>query len=156
MGQLTAIAVALLAVAACTVERADVRTPSGEPPEADTTRVRMLVDEIARAYETGDLAALDTIYHDSASVYEGGRVDSSWPAYRDEHLAAELAEPGDRRLAFDDIRIRLSGGTALVTCRYRLTAARQGEQIAVRGLSTMVFRRFGGRWRLVHAHWSTD
>jgi hypothetical protein len=30
----------ILVAAACTVERADVRTPSGEPPEADTTQVR--------------------------------------------------------------------------------------------------------------------
>lgn len=145
---------ATLIAAACTVERADVRTPSGEPPEADTTRVRRLLDVIADAYRSGDLTALDTIYHEGVTVYEGGRVDRGWIDYRDGHLASEIAELSERRLSFEDVEIRLAGSIALVTCSYTLTAQRDGEEITARGLATMFFRRFAGRWRLVHSHTS--
>ncbi len=146
---------AILIAAACTVERADVRTPSGEPPEADTARIRRLVDLIAEAYQSGDLAGLDTIYHEDVTVYEGGRVDAGWIAYRDGQLALEIEGLSERRLDFEDLEIRLAGSTALVTCSYTLTAQRDGERITVHGLATMVFRRFAGRWRLVHSHTST-
>jgi ketosteroid isomerase-like protein len=146
---------AILVVVACTVERADVRTPSGEPPEADTTRVRRLLDVIADAFSTGDLVALDTVYYDGATVFEGGRVDRGWIAYRDGHLAPEIEALSERRLDFDDVEIRLAGSTALVTCGYTLTARRDGEGITRHGLATMVFRKLAGHWRLVHSHSST-
>jgi ketosteroid isomerase-like protein len=144
----------ILVATACTVERADVRTPSGEPPEADTTQVRRLLDVIADAFDSGDLAALDTIYHEDVTVYEGGRVDRGWIAYRDGHLAPEIEGLSERRLSFEDVEIRLAGSTALVTCSYTLTAQRDAEAITAHGLWTMVFRRFAGRWRLVHSHTS--
>jgi ketosteroid isomerase-like protein len=144
----------ILVAAACTVERADVRTPSGEPPEADTTQIRRLLEVIADAYQSGDLAALDTIYHEGVTVYEGGRVDRGWIAYRDGHLAREIEGLSERRLSFEDVEIRLAGSTALVTCSYTLTARRDAEEITAHGLGTMVFRRFAGRWRLVHSHTS--
>jgi ketosteroid isomerase-like protein len=143
---------AILIAAACTVERADVRTPSGEPPEADTTRVHRLLEVIADAFRTGDLTALDTVYHDGVTVYEGGRVDRGWIAYRDSHLIPEIEGLSERRLEFEDVEIRLAGSTALVIYSYTLTARRDGEPITAHGLGTMVFRRFAGRWRLVHSH----
>jgi ketosteroid isomerase-like protein len=132
-----------------------VRTPGGEPPEADTTQVRRALDVIALAFETGDLAALDTIYHENVTVFEGGRADEGWLAYRDGHLAPELEALSERSLRFEDVRIRLAGSTAWAACRYTLTAVRDGDEVAAQGLCTMVFRKFAGRWRLVHSHTST-
>lgn len=145
---------ALCAAGGCTIERADVRTPSGEPPEADTARVRKAMDAIALAFETGDLASLDTLYHDSVVVYEGGNVDRGWTRYRDEHLAPEMDALADRRLQFEDIRVRLAGTTAWATYRYTLDAVREGEPVSARGVGTMIFQKLRGRWRLVHSHTS--
>jgi ketosteroid isomerase-like protein len=149
-----ALVVVLLALAACTIERADVRTPSGEPPAADTTRVRMVLEEISVAFETADLSGLDTIYHDSVTVYEGGSVDRGWQSYRDGHLVPELQVLEDRRLEFDEIRIRLAGSTAWMTCRFRLSGIGDEGEVAVSGLQTMVLQRLSNRWRIVHVHTS--
>lgn len=137
---------------ACTVERGDVRTPSGEPPEADTTRIRANLAAISRAYQTGELSTLDSIYHDSVTVFEGGRIDRGWASYRDRHLARELEAMSDRRLDFADVRVNLVGGTAWVTCRYRLSGTRDGKAVASTGVQTFVFRRSRGRWQVVHVH----
>lgn len=150
-----AAAAAVSLSAACTIERGDVRTPSGEPPEADTTRVRMLIEAVADGFESGDLASLDSIYHDSVTVFEGGSVERGWPAYRDEHLAPEIRELSDRRLRFDEVLVRLAGSTAWATGRYTLSATRDGERVSADGLATMVFRKRAGRWRLVHVHMSS-
>lgn len=142
-------------MAACTVEHADVRTPSGESPEADSVRVRRTVEAIATAIEGGDLAALDSIYHDSVLVFEAGGVDRGWASYRDVHLAPELEALSDRRFRFDEITVRLAGSTAWVTCRYRVDAVHDGEPVSARGVATLIFRELGGGWRLVHIHTSS-
>ncbi len=153
---LVAVTAVLIVAAACTIERGDVRTPSGEPPEADTLRVLKVMDAIVVAFETGDVGSLDTIFHDSVTVYEGGSVDKGWTKYRDEHLVPEMRALADRRLQFDDVRVRLAGNTAWTTCSYTLSAVRDGEQLSVSGLSTMVFQKLAGRWRLVHWHTSVS
>ncbi|NIW35228.1 MAG: DUF4440 domain-containing protein [Gemmatimonadetes bacterium] len=142
-------------LAGCTIEHGDVRTPSGEPPEADSVRVRETVEAIAAALEGGDLVALDSIYHDSVLVYEGGGVDRGWAVYRDGHLRPELEALTDLRFRFDDIRVRLADGTAWVTCRYALDALHDGQAVSARGVATLVFRELGRRWRLVHIHTSS-
>ncbi len=142
-------------IAACSVERADVRTPSGEAPEADSTRVRKVVEDIADAFRSGDIVALDTVFHDSVTVYEGGRVDRGWMQYRNEHLAPEINALSDRSLSFEDIRVRLAGSTAWVTCRYSISGSLDGEPVEASGVSTMIFQKLAGRWRLVHWHTSS-
>ncbi len=142
-------------LAGCTIEHADVRTPSGEPPEADSIRVRRTVEAIATALERGDLISLDSIYHDSVLVYEGGGVDRGWAAYRDRHLLPELEALTDLQFVFDNITVRLAGGTAWVTCRYALDATHDGRAVSARGVATLIFRELGKRWRLVHIHTSS-
>lgn len=154
LGPLSVLAT-LVWVSACTIERADVRTPDGEPPEADTIRVRRAVEAIAAAFNAGDVRALDTLYHDSVLVYESGRIDRGWAAYRDEHLIPEIRELEDRELEFAAIDVRLADGTGWATVRYTLDAIHRGDTVSVRGVGTLVFQEVAGRWRVVHSHTSS-
>lgn len=154
VGRMLAVAAGVAAVA-CTIERADVRTPSGEPPEADSVRVREAIEAIATGFNRGDIASLDTIYHDSVTVFEDGSVVHGWTTYRDTHLVPELEALADRHLEFRDMKVRLAGSTAWAAGHYTLSAVYQGEEVSVRGVATLVFRRLGGHWRLVHMHTSS-
>lgn len=142
----------LLAFFACTIERGDVRTPSGEAPEADTLRVRKAIEDIASAFESGDPGTLDSLFHDDLTVYENGRVYTGWVAYRDQVVQPMLESLNDRRLRLTDIHVRLAGSTAWATCRFDLSADGSGQGLSVRGVGTAVFQRLAGRWRLVHWH----
>lgn len=150
-----ALFAAVLWSAGCTIERADVRTPSGEPPEADTTEVRRAVERIAGALESGDLAALDTLYDDSVLVHEAGSATRGWARYRDGHLVPELRALSDRRVRFAGIRVRLVDGTAWATFDYRLDARRDGAPVTRRGVGTMIFEERGERWQVVYSHTSS-
>jgi ketosteroid isomerase-like protein len=142
-------------LAACTIERGDVRTPGGESPEADTVRVRKAIEAIAHAFESGDLTGLDTIYHDSVTVFEAGTIDQGWVKYRNGRLTPEIEAIRDRQLLLDDIQVHLAGTTAWASCQYTLTGYREGEPISELGVATMVFRKSAGRWRLVVSHTSS-
>ena len=144
----------LILATACTIERADVRTPSGEPPEADTTRIRKAMDAVAEAFETGDLESLDTLYHERVLIYEWGSVSEGWQAYRDDRLEPELDEFENRRYLIEDRRIRLAGTTAWATYRYTVEAGPARDRLFASGVGTMVFQKLRGRWLIVHSHTS--
>jgi ketosteroid isomerase-like protein len=143
-----------ISVVACTIERGDVRTPGGEPPEADTTRVRLTMEAIAAAFESADLASLDTICHDSVTVFWEGRLERGWADYREHQLLPELEALSERRLRIYDVRVRLARNTAWATYGFRLSAVRNGQDVETRGAGTMILQNLQGRWRLVHFHTS--
>jgi ketosteroid isomerase-like protein len=153
LGLIVLLAATVTAVA-CTIERGDVRTPSGQPPEADTTLVRLTMEAIAAAFESGDLASLDTICHDSVTVFWDGRLQRGWADYREHQLLPELEALSERRLRIHDVRVRLARNTAWATYGFRLSAVRNGQDVEARGAGTMILQNLQGRWRLVHSHTS--
>ena len=157
VASITAIA-ACVAAAACTIERSDVRTTSGDAPEADTARVRQTVEAVATALERADFASLDTISDDSILVIVGQEGHAAtqthgWQTYRDQ-LGGRLGRAGDFQVELHDLRVRLAGsGTALVTCRFAIW---QAEELSAQGFATSVFRRAGKNWRLEHVQLSSS
>ncbi|HSG80677.1 MAG TPA: nuclear transport factor 2 family protein [Gemmatimonadota bacterium] len=154
---LTAVLVSAagVAAAACTIERSDVRTPEGEPPEADSVTVRKVVEATATAFQRGDFAALDSLYHEGVAVFEDGEAFSGWAGYRDERVLPGYESVRELQVDLQAIDVRLVDSTAWVTCSYRIAGTRDGEPVAYRGLSTMILRKTGGRWLIVHVHNST-
>lgn len=139
-------------MAACTIERGDVRTPSGQPPEADTTAVRLAMEAVALAYEAGDLAAFDTLYHDGVTVLDGNQVSSGRTAYIADYLAPQIRSLDDRRCRLHGIGVRLARNIAWATYHFTQAGTRDGERIEARGVGTMILQKSQGRWQIVHVH----
>ena len=137
--------------AACSIERADVRTPSGQPPEADTTQVRATLDSFRQALVAGDLTAIDSLFAEEARVYMSGE-SMGWARFRAAHLADTLEGASGRRLEFDDVAVHLADETAWATLRWTLSATRDGGPTTSRGVATFVLEKREGRWRVVHLH----
>lgn len=146
---------AAAASAACTIERGDVRTPGGQPPEADSTAVRLAVEAVALAYESGDLSAFDTLYDDSVTVFDGAQVSSGRASYIADYLAPQIRSLDDRQCRLHDISVRLARNTAWATYRFGVAGTRNGVRVELRGVGTMILQNFQGRWRIVHVHTST-
>lgn len=145
----------LVAAAACTIERGDVRTPGGQPPEADSVAVRLTMEAVARAYKSGDLGAFDTLYHESLTVLEGARISSGREDYLADYLAPGIRALDDRDCRFDDIQVKLARNTAWATYRFALAGTRDGQPVEARGVGTMILQKFQGSWRIVHVHSSS-
>ena len=152
---LALVMLAAAAAAACTIERGDVRTPSGQPPEADSVAVRLAMEAVAGAYESGDLAAFDSLFHESVTVLDGGRVSLGRADYLADVLAPQIGSLHDRGCRLDDIRVRLARNTAWATYRFVLAGKQDGERVETHGVGTMVLQKFQGRWQIVHVHTSS-
>lgn len=155
-GWFSALALTLF-VAACTVERGDVRTPSGRPPEADTARVLTALQDFAWALATADGAALDTLLAEDLSVFRDGRLAHGASAALELGGGVEGDASPSRRLLFRSVSVEIADGQmAWASARYTLQASEPEEVAVEKGLATLVFERAEGAWRLVHMHLSAS
>lgn len=148
-------------VAACAPSGEQSPTPVAEVPEVDSTavaaQVTAMMQASAEAWNRGDLDAFLDGYTDdptlafvgAAGVRRGkSEVEQS---YRDSYFSG-VGEADD--LAFDEIEVRpLGPGFALVHGRWTLfEPGFDSQPVSGQGRFTLVLRREGERWRIIHDH----
>lgn len=131
--------------------------PVTGPPDPDAVRkVRDLVIAHAAAVEARDVKKLDTLYSASPDllVIEGAGADKGWANYRDHHLGPELQSLETLTYKYDGVRVDVSGDLAWATFDYELHAVAKQQPIDITGKGTMILRRSGKVWQIVHSHTS--
>ena len=135
------------------VSTAAVATPSLAAPAYE--EAAHVVDAFHAALDKGDrdaaLAALD----DAVAIYEQGWVESSKADYAKEHLGADLKFAQSTKSEHTSRTGALLGDLAYVTTEGRTTGTFEGKPVNSITLETMVLRRDGEGWRIVHIHWSS-
>ena len=127
-----------------------------EGMEADTARVREVVEAVARFTQSKNIAGLDTLFaaDDWVRVIEGAGVNNGWVDYRDHHLRPELEEMGTFTYRFFDVEPHVNGDVAWAAFRYELTLHEAQGHTAIEGRGTAVLERRGNRWQVVQLHTS--
>lgn len=118
------------------------------PPEA-------VVDAFHAALAAGDRAAALSRLDPAAIIFEGGGAEMSRDEYAHHHLGGdmEFSAAVDR-----EITERFSssqGQLAWVVTRSRTRGTYRERALDLAGTETMILRRSGDGWRIVHVHWSS-
>ena len=106
------------------------------------------------AWNAGDIDAfMEPYWHsDDLTFSSGGKVTRGWQATLDGYRSRYPTREAMGRLSFTELEITsLSPDAALVLGRWRLE-----RQNPLAGAFTLVMRRIGGRWVIVHDHTSKD
>ena len=130
------------------------RGSSAADPHAE---IMATLTRSAADWNRGDLDGFMSDYlQDSTLSFVSGRgVLYGWQALYDRYQRAFFA-PGTTRdsLTFTDLRVRaLDDDLALATARFQLA---RGDSVTASGPFTLILRKQGGRWRIVHDHTSSD
>ena len=106
------------------------------------------------ALAAGDGPAATALLADEATVYEEGHVEASKAEYVAAHLPADLAFA--RATTFEIARQHSgdSGELAYVTTEGRTRGDFHGQAVDSISTETMVLRRQGEAWKIIHIHWS--
>ena len=125
----------------------------------DETAVEAANLAFYRALEARDLSAMDLVWlhEESAScVHPGWHRLEGWSEVR-RSLENIFANARPWSVACEEVRIRVRGDVAWVTCVELLTAfGSDPEEGAARMQATNIFVRSNGRWGLVHHHSSAS
>lgn len=112
------------------------------------------VDAFHAALRSGDTAAALALLADEVLIFEGGRVERSKAEYAAHHLAADAAFSKAVSSTLTRRAGGASGDTAWVASEGRTTGEYRGRPIDRVTAETIVLRRSGGAWKIVHIHWS--
>ncbi|HKP11083.1 MAG TPA: nuclear transport factor 2 family protein [Blastocatellia bacterium] len=144
--------IALLAVAVCGAQKASRRKAAGDG--AATKAILAVLDKQVAAWNRHDLEGFMAGYRNSEklSFYSGGIKTSGWTTtlerYRNRYQG-EGHEMG--RLEFTDLEVETLGpDSAFVRGHWNLKMS-GGDQ---GGLFTLIFRKFGDGWKIIHDHTS--
>lgn len=113
------------------------------------------VDLFHAALGRGDTAAALGFLTDDAVIFEEGGAERSRAEYAGHHLAADA----EFSAAVPSTRTRRTGGatesTAWIASEGRTTGSFKGRAVDRLTTETMVLRREGSTWKIVHIHWSS-
>jgi ketosteroid isomerase-like protein len=107
------------------------------------------------ALVAGDKAKATELMATDALVYESGYVEASFAEYAGHHLREDMAFAKTSSRKVLKQAERTEGKLAIVTEQIETTGTSKGKSLHVFGTETYVLENQGGKWQIVHVHWSS-
>lgn len=114
-----------------------------------------VVDAFHRALQSGDKAAALASLAPNALVYEGGRVERDKAEYASHHLSADAAFAAATKRIVTRQSGAAIGDMAWIASEAKTSGTYRDRAINSLSTETMVLRRTGDAWQIVHIHWSS-
>ena len=151
-----AIALALTAVPFPLSAHAPAKDEVGQAALPQSARsAAAIVDAFHEALRHGDTKAAAALLADDALVFEEGGVERSKAEYVSSHLPADAAFSQ----VVSSTVTRRSGGSdgalAWIASEGRMAGTYEGKAVDRVTTETMLLRRVGSAWKVVHIHWSS-
>ena len=113
------------------------------------------VDSFHAALRRGDTAAAAALLADDALIFESGGVERTKAEYAGYHLAADAAFSQSISTTVTSRAGGSNGIFAWVASEGRTTGTYKGKALDLVTTETMILRRVGKEWRIIHIHWSS-
>lgn len=123
--------------------------PSSQEPPVAT------IDAFHHALEEGDLEAALALLVPEVTIFESGGAEMSRDEYASHHLSGDMKFSAAVETEIVDRQFESSGESAWVLTRSRTRGTYGDREIDARGTETMILRRTGSTWKIVHIHWSS-
>ena len=146
--------VSLLACAAVVALGYQKRVPSSPKEDKDVAAVRAVIEAQAAAWNRGDVAGYMEGYakEDSTEFISGDTLTRGWQTVLDRYKARYDTRAKMGTLTFSELEFKPLGPYYIMaTGRWQL--ARDAD--TPHGRFTLIFRRTGAGWRIVHDHTSS-
>ena len=107
------------------------------------------------ALSDGDAARVQGLLDSKVMIMEGGNVERSLQEYAAHHLPADLKFMKGVTYKLERQTGDSSGDLAWVASEATLAGSSDGKPVALISTETLVLKNVGGRWKVVHIHWSS-
>ncbi len=148
------LAAAALAVPGMAQAPRTVRSGPAEMP-ISARAAATVVGAFHRALKDGNLEQASALLTGDALIYESGGVERGKAEYSSHHLPADAAFAKAVTRLVTRQSGDATGDLAWVATESRTTGSYKGRAIDSGGTETMILRREGNDWKIVHIHWSS-
>jgi ketosteroid isomerase-like protein len=136
--------------------------PKAAMPAASATAVSdqakpavAVVEQFSAAMHAGELERAGALLADDVLVLESGGAERSRAEYLGDHAIHDAAFLKTAHVQVKQRTARVDGSTAWVGTESELHANKDGKAMTLLSTETMVLKKTGANWRIVHIHWSS-
>ncbi|MGH8032021.1 MAG: nuclear transport factor 2 family protein [Luteimonas sp.] len=114
-----------------------------------------LVERFSTALQKGDLASAGKLMAEDVLILESGGAERSRDEYLGGHAKHDAAFLKEAHVQVLHRSARVDGALAWVGTESKVHAQKDGKPLVLRSTETVVLRKTGKDWRIVHIHWSS-
>lgn len=114
-----------------------------------------IVERFGKALKAGDLKVAGALLDANVMILESGGVERSRQEYLGHHAISDAAFLKNAHVQLQRRTARIDGPLAWVGSVSELHTTKDGKPLTLLSTETMVLRRSGPDWRIVHIHWSS-
>lgn len=114
-----------------------------------------VVEQFSKALQAGDLDEVGALLADDVLILESGGAERSREEYLGHHAGADATFLRGAHVQVKQRVARAEGSLAWVGTESELHASKDGKPLTLLSTETMILRKVGADWRIVHIHWSS-
>ena len=134
--------------------QAKAATPASDIP-AEAQVAVAVVDRCGKALAAGDFKTVEALLDADVLILESGGAERSRAEYLGHHAISDAQFLKGAHSQLTRRRARLSGELAWVGSESELHTTKDGKALTLLSTETMVLKKTGSDWRIVHIHWSS-
>lgn len=129
-------------------------SPALEIPAGANAAVSV-VDRFGKALAAGDFKTVEQLLAADVLILETGGAERSRAEYLGHHAISDAQFLKGAHSELKRRRARVDGALAWIGSESELHATRDGKPLTLLSTETVVLKKVGGDWRIVHIHWSS-
>ena len=129
-------------------------TPTLEVP-TDAQAALATVERFGSALQAGDLNTVEALLDPEVLILESGGAERNRQQYFEHHAAADAKFLGSANIRLVHRTARRSGDLVWIGSESEIHAQKGEKPLTLLSTETMILKRIGEEWRIVHIHWSS-
>lgn len=127
------------------------------PAVADTAAqpVIAVVEQFSKALQAADFKRVSELLAEDVLILESGGAERSREEYLGHHAVSDAAFLKAAHVQVKHRVARVQGSFAWVGTESELHATKDGKAMTLLSTETMILKKAGADWRIVHIHWSS-
>ena len=114
-----------------------------------------IVERFGKALAAADFKTVESLLDADVLILETGGAERSRQEYLGHHAISDAQFLKGTHSQLQHRRARTAGDLAWVGSESELHATKDGKPMTLLGTETMVLKKTGAGWRIVHIHWSS-
>lgn len=129
--------------------------PKPATVEAAAQPAVAVVEAFSKALQAGDLKRAGALLAPDVLILESGGAERSREEYLGNHAISDAAFLKGAHVQVKQRTARVQGALAWVGTESEIHATKDGKPLTLRSTETMILKKTGNDWRIVHIHWSS-